>query len=49
MKEMEFEQNLEGRVGFGCIKQSGENIPGGSDEHEAKAQREEVSWANGHR
>lgn len=47
MKEMEFEQSPEGRVEFGCMKPSRENIPGGSNEHEAKAQREETSWANG--
>ena len=47
MEEMEFEQSLEGRVGFGCIEQSGSNIPGGSNGHEAKAQREERSRAKG--
>lgn len=36
----------EGRVWLHKI--TWENIPGGSDEHEAKAQREERSWANGH-
>lgn len=47
MEETGFDQSLEGRVGFGCIEQSGENIPGESDEHEAEAQREERSWAKG--
>lgn len=36
MEEKGFEHSLEGRVGFGCTEPFGKNIPGRSDEHNAK-------------